>query len=60
MQVDHDARKEWDAYVVKLATVDKDPASGCEVIHWIMKYPVSNSLRFLWGGGEDGCICKLF
>lgn len=39
VQVDHDARKEWDAYVVKLATVDKDPASGCEVIHWIMKYP---------------------
>eukprot|EP00731_Ephydatia_muelleri_P007222 Em0003g1470a len=39
IQVDHDARKEWDAYVVKLDTVDKDPASGCEVIHWIMKYP---------------------
>ena len=30
----------WDAYALKLDTIDTDKRTGSEVIHWIMKYPV--------------------
>ena len=41
LQVDNEARKVWDTYVVKLDTVDRDPNTGSEIVHWILKYPVS-------------------
>lgn len=40
-QVDSDARKQWDLYATKLETIDADHHTGSEVVHWIMKYPVS-------------------
>ena len=39
-QVDHACRKEWDSYVQKLETVEVDPETGTEVVHWVMKFPV--------------------
>ena len=50
---DLDYRKEWDKLVLKLEVVDTEPDnaipninsnikdSGNELIHWVMKYPVS-------------------
>ena len=40
-QVKHENRKSWDAYVQQLETVDLDTESGSEVVHWVMKFPVS-------------------
>ena len=40
-QVKEEARLSWDAYATQLKTVDFDPSSGCEVVHWVMKFPVS-------------------
>ncbi|CAI8002607.1 StAR-related lipid transfer protein 7, mitochondrial [Geodia barretti] len=40
VQVDHACRKEWDSYVQKLETVEVDPETGTEVVHWVMKFPV--------------------
>ena len=40
IQVDHACRKEWDSYVQKLETVEVDPETGTEVVHWVMKFPV--------------------
>jgi len=39
IQVDTEYRKVWDKYAAKLDIIDKDPQSGNEVLHWIMKYP---------------------
>ena len=41
VQVDLTCRKSWDTYVQRLETVDVDPETGSEVIHWIMAFPVS-------------------
>ena len=40
-QIDNDLRKTWDNFALKLETVDSDPRTGSDVIHWVMKYPVS-------------------
>lgn len=41
LQVDHERRKGWDSYVQRLETIDMDPVSGSEVVHWVMRFPVS-------------------
>ena len=41
-QVDHDIRKSWDAYAGDMAVVDTDTDTDSKLIHWIMKYPVSD------------------
>lgn len=51
MQRDLEFRKEWDRLVLKLDVIDSEPRiefepsgyedSGNELVHWIMKYPVS-------------------
>ena len=41
IQVNSEARKLWDTYALRLETVDYDPHTGSEVVHWVMKYPVS-------------------
>ena len=41
MQAKNEERKEWDTYALKLETVDRDPQTGSEVVHWVLKYPVS-------------------
>ncbi|KAK3095724.1 hypothetical protein FSP39_018097 [Pinctada imbricata] len=46
IQVDLEYRKTWDAYLVDLNVVDRDKESGCEVVHWVTKYPVT------WTGRE--------
>jgi hypothetical protein len=45
VQVDHACRKEWDSYVQKLETVEVDPETGTEVVHWVMKFPFPMSSR---------------
>lgn len=40
-QIDTEYRKIWDHYAGKLEIIDRDPEGECEVLHWIMKYPVS-------------------
>ena len=49
-QVDHTCRKHWDTYVEKLETVDVDHETGCEVVHWIMKFPVCVYTNLCKGG----------
>ena len=41
MQANNEERKEWDTYALKLETVDRDSQTESEVVHWILKYPVS-------------------
>lgn len=36
-----ESRKEWDSYIVKLEAIDRDSRTGSEIIHYILKYPVS-------------------
>ena len=31
----------WDSYALRLVIIETDPHSGSEVIHCVMKYPVS-------------------
>lgn len=31
---------------MKLETVDRDPHTGSEIVHWILKYPVSVTMTF--------------
>ena len=40
-QVEHKCRKDWDTYVQRLETVDVDRQTGSEVVHWVMRFPVS-------------------
>ena len=42
VQQDHALRRSWDAYILQLETVDREEASGSEVVHWVMKFPVRN------------------
>ena len=39
VQQDHALRRSWDAYILQLETVDREEASGSEVVHWVMKFP---------------------
>ena len=42
-QVDLGFRKTWDKLIIKLDVVDKDEDTSCEVVHWVMHFPVSKS-----------------
>ena len=35
-----DDRMSWDSYCLELNIVDRDPSTGSEVVHWVLKYPV--------------------
>ncbi|KAM4677129.1 stAR-related lipid transfer protein 7, mitochondrial isoform 1-T1 [Discoglossus pictus] len=39
VQLDTEYRKKWDALVIKLEVVERDAASGSEVIHWVTHFP---------------------
>lgn len=50
VQLDTEYRKRWDKLVIKLDIIDRyknnlnancDENAGNEVLHWVMKYPVS-------------------
>uniref|UniRef100_A0A8D2PDI3 START domain-containing protein n=1 Tax=Zosterops lateralis melanops TaxID=1220523 RepID=A0A8D2PDI3_ZOSLA len=38
-QLDTEYRKKWDSLVLKLDVVERDPATGSEVIHWATQFP---------------------
>lgn len=40
-QLDTEYRKKWDALVIKLEVVDRDPNTGSEIVHWATHFPVS-------------------
>lgn len=42
-QLDTEYRKKWDALVIKLEVVDRDPSTGSEIVHWATQFPVSFS-----------------
>ncbi len=44
LQTDLDYRQQWDKLIIKLSPVEKDDNSGCEVIQWIIPFPVSVTL----------------
>ena len=44
-QVEHNCRKDWDTYVQRLETVDVDRQTGSEVVHWVMRFPVSGEIH---------------
>ncbi|XP_077047915.1 stAR-related lipid transfer protein 7, mitochondrial isoform X2 [Agelaius phoeniceus] len=39
VQLDTEYRKQWDSLVLKLDVVERDPATGSEVIHWVTQFP---------------------
>ena len=41
IQVNNEDRKSWDLYALKLETIDRDVRTGSEVVHWVLKFPVS-------------------
>lgn len=45
LQTDIEYRKKWDKLVIKLDVIDKDDKSNCEVMHWVMHYPVSSCIK---------------
>lgn len=44
-QIDTEYRKVWDKYAAKLDIIERDPEGDSEVLHWIMKYPVSYDVQ---------------
>ncbi|XP_057245253.1 stAR-related lipid transfer protein 7, mitochondrial, partial [Malurus melanocephalus] len=42
VQLDTEYRKQWDSLVIKLDVIERDPATGSEVIHWVTQFPVSD------------------
>lgn len=40
-QLDTEYRKKWDALVIRLEVVDRDPQTGSEIVHWATHFPVS-------------------
>ncbi|XP_078285181.1 stAR-related lipid transfer protein 7, mitochondrial isoform X2 [Rhinoraja longicauda] len=39
VQLDTEYRKKWDELVIKLEVVERDEASGSEVVHWVTHFP---------------------
>ncbi|MCJ8742742.1 hypothetical protein PDJAM_G00085970 [Pangasius djambal] len=39
VQLDTEYRKKWDALVIRLEVVDRDPNTGSEVVHWATHFP---------------------
>uniref|UniRef100_H3CUP6 StAR-related lipid transfer protein 7, mitochondrial n=1 Tax=Tetraodon nigroviridis TaxID=99883 RepID=H3CUP6_TETNG len=39
VQLDTEYRKKWDALVIKLEVVDRDPSTGSEIVHWATHFP---------------------
>ncbi|XP_043940633.1 stAR-related lipid transfer protein 7, mitochondrial [Protopterus annectens] len=39
VQLDTEYRKKWDSLVIKLEVIDRDEATGSEVIHWVTYFP---------------------
>nr|XP_021400478.2 stAR-related lipid transfer protein 7, mitochondrial [Lonchura striata domestica] len=39
VQLDTEYRKQWDSLVLKLEVLERDPATGSEVIHWVTQFP---------------------
>ncbi|TNM91900.1 stAR-related lipid transfer protein 7, mitochondrial [Takifugu flavidus] len=39
VQLDTEYRKKWDALVIKLEVVDRDPNTGSEIVHWATHFP---------------------
>uniref|UniRef100_A0AAQ6IQU3 StAR-related lipid transfer protein 7, mitochondrial n=1 Tax=Anabas testudineus TaxID=64144 RepID=A0AAQ6IQU3_ANATE len=39
VQLDTEYRKKWDSLVIKLEVVDRDAATGSEVVHWATHFP---------------------
>lgn len=42
LQLDTEYRKKWDSLVIKLDVIERDLATGSEVIHWVTHFPVSS------------------
>lgn len=42
-QLDTEYRKKWDSLVIKLDVIERDAATGSEVIHWVTHFPVSSA-----------------
>ncbi|XP_052520951.1 LOW QUALITY PROTEIN: stAR-related lipid transfer protein 7, mitochondrial, partial [Tympanuchus pallidicinctus] len=45
VQLDTEYRKKWDSLVIKLDVIERDAATGSEVIHWVTHFPVSLAPR---------------
>uniref|UniRef100_A0A803VUL9 Phosphatidylcholine transfer protein n=1 Tax=Ficedula albicollis TaxID=59894 RepID=A0A803VUL9_FICAL len=39
VQLDTEYRKKWDSLVLKLDVVERDPATGSELVHWVTQFP---------------------
>ena len=41
LQMDADVRLQWDSYLSAMEVVDRDPLTGTDLLHWVIKLPVS-------------------
>ena len=39
--MDADVRLQWDSYLSAMEVVDRDPLTGTDLLHWVIKLPVS-------------------
>ncbi|NXP73964.1 STAR7 protein, partial [Ramphastos sulfuratus] len=39
VQLDTEYRKKWDSLVIKLDVIERDTATGSEVVHWVTHFP---------------------
>ncbi|NWV55952.1 STAR7 protein, partial [Daphoenositta chrysoptera] len=39
VQLDTEYRKQWDALVLQLEVLERDPASGSELVRWVTQFP---------------------
>nr|XP_033805741.1 stAR-related lipid transfer protein 7, mitochondrial [Geotrypetes seraphini]XP_033805742.1 stAR-related lipid transfer protein 7, mitochondrial [Geotrypetes seraphini] len=39
VQLDTEYRKKWDALIIQLDVIDRDPVTDSEVVHWITHFP---------------------
>ena len=41
LQMDADVRLQWDSYLSVMELVDRDPLIGTDLLHWVIRLPVS-------------------
>lgn len=39
VQLDTEYRKQWDALVLRLEVLERDPVTGTELVHWVTRFP---------------------
>ena len=41
LQMDPEVRLQWDSYLSSMDVMERDPVTGSDLLHWVIKLPVS-------------------